>query len=151
MDGRDGDLRRPLGENVSAGGPGDNPIEDLLKWGLHPFPSDIEALILKLNDVSPHYINQLNADCPYFSWSRGEDLESGRRYLTDLLAEAQADLDRLLNLKRDYLNVEKGPAEWKGARTQLRHPNYTAYTMILRLHLSPWPRWVARRAAKFKR
>ena len=71
----------------------------LLKWGRHPFPPDIEALILKLNDLSPHYINQLNVDYQYLSWSRGENLESGRRYLINLLAKAQADLDRLLNSK----------------------------------------------------
>jgi len=84
---------------MQAGGPGDSPINDLLKWGMHPFPPDIEALILKLNDLSPHYINQLDVDGQYFSWSRGENLQSGRRYLTELLAKAQADLDRLLNSK----------------------------------------------------
>ena len=79
---------------MAAGGPGDNPMSDLLIWGLHPFTPDIEAMILRVRDISPHYLNKIDPG-DYFDWKNGKNLDSGRERLSLLLGLAQSDLKRL--------------------------------------------------------
>jgi hypothetical protein len=81
---------------MSSGSLGDHPLTDLLIWGQHPFPPDMEAMILKLRDESPRYLDRIDSG-EYLDWSHGKSLDAGREHLRGLLATYQADLDRLLN------------------------------------------------------
>jgi hypothetical protein len=83
---------------MAAGSLGDHPLTDLLIWGQHPFPPDMETMILKLRDVSPRYLDRIDIG-EYVDWSNGKNLDAGREHLRGLLALYQADLDRLLNSK----------------------------------------------------
>jgi hypothetical protein len=83
---------------MPAGSLGDHPLTDLLVYGLHPFPSDIEALVLRLRDVSPRYLDQIELS-EFLDWASNKNLDAGRNHLNQLLAKYQADLDKLLNSK----------------------------------------------------
>jgi hypothetical protein len=83
---------------MPAGSLGDHPLTDLLVHGQHPFPSDIEALILRLRDVSPRYLDQIEL-IEFLDWASNKKLDAGRNHLNELLAKYQADLDRLLSLE----------------------------------------------------
>ena len=65
------------------GRPGDNPMTDLLAHGMHPFPEDMEALILEILARDQHALDRL--DIAPFRWAHGQELAKGRRYLRDKL------------------------------------------------------------------
>ena len=65
------------------GRPGDNPMTDLLAHGKHPFPPDMESMILEILTIDPNALDRL--DIAPFRWERGEDLAEGRRYLKSKL------------------------------------------------------------------
>lgn len=65
------------------GKPGDNPITDLLNYGQHPFPSDIEQMVRELARINPQSLNELGWEP--FDWEKGKDLDMGRQHLKDLL------------------------------------------------------------------
>jgi hypothetical protein len=71
---------------MSFGSPGDHPITDLLRYGKHPFPADIEALLRRINDLNP---KALNGDVALFAydWEQGKNLTEGRQLLERLLAK----------------------------------------------------------------
>lgn len=48
----------------------DNPITDLLVHGRHPFPPEIEALVLKLHSLEPYVFNELG--WAPFDWEEGK-------------------------------------------------------------------------------
>ena len=65
---------------------GDHPITDMLDYGEHPFPSDIEDMLRKLHAIDPKLI--LGWDLAYepFDWEKGLNLDVGRKQLKELLA-----------------------------------------------------------------
>ena len=74
---------------------GDNPLSDLIAHGSHPFPSDMEAMLLRIDDLGQRAGRwPLGENWPLspreFDWQRGEDLDDGRRLLTHLLAMLEA-------------------------------------------------------------
>lgn len=62
----------------------EHPIRELLLRGRHPFPKDMEDMILRLN-LKPNGITAEIAMDAY-DWERGEQLERGRRKLHALCA-----------------------------------------------------------------
>jgi hypothetical protein len=65
------------------GKPGDNPITDMLFYGKHPFPTDMEEMIRTLHAIDRRVLSDLGWEP--FSWERGERLEEGRKHLAELL------------------------------------------------------------------
>jgi hypothetical protein len=80
---------------MPAGALGDHPLTDLLFYEQHPFPADIEALVLKLRNVSPRYLDQITST-EFNDWASNKNLDAGRNHLNQLLATYQADLEKLL-------------------------------------------------------
>ena len=80
---------------MPAGKVGDNPLTDLLVHGLHPFPQDIEAMILQIRDVVPRYLDQLSL-AELADWEAGINLDAGRAHLRSRPARYEADLAKLL-------------------------------------------------------
>jgi len=70
---------------------GDNPLSDMTIHGAHPFPPDIEEILLQIDSVGKRPGRwPLGENWPYspkeFDWKRGEGLEEARRLLSHLLA-----------------------------------------------------------------
>ena len=65
------------------GRPGDNPITDLLLYGDHPFPPDIEDLILRLHKLDSSVFDML--EYAPFEWESGRDLDPARILLHGLI------------------------------------------------------------------
>ena len=53
--------------------------------GMHPFPDDMEQMILEIHTLSPSTIRQLQLEP--FDWEQGINLDDGRRWLTQKLGE----------------------------------------------------------------
>ena len=68
------------------GKPGDHPLTDLVAHGLHLFPSDMEAMSLELHERRPEVLE--GQEARLCAWESGEQLEEGRQWLRDRLAEA---------------------------------------------------------------
>lgn len=69
---------------------GDNPLSDLTIHGDHPFPADIEELLLRILEVGEGAGRwPLGENWPFgpreFDWEKGEDLDGARRDLAMLL------------------------------------------------------------------
>jgi len=78
---------------------GDNPLTDLVVHGRHPFPPDIEEMLLRV-DVLGRRPGRwpLGENWPFspreFDWERGEDLDGARRslaYLISMLEDGRGD------------------------------------------------------------
>jgi hypothetical protein len=72
------------------GKPGDNPLTDLIVHGQHPFPPDIEDLLLRIETLGRAAGRwPLGENWPFspreFEWERGHDLDGARRELQRLL------------------------------------------------------------------
>ena len=84
---------------MTNGKPGDSPVTDLALHGAHPFPPDIEALLLQIETLgSRPGIWPLGENWPFspreLRWARGDDLDAARRDLThlvELLQEGRGD------------------------------------------------------------
>ena len=69
----------------------DNPLSDLTINGRHPFPSDIEEMLLRI-DVLGRRLgwSPLGENWPFspreFDWERGQNLDAARRDLAHLIA-----------------------------------------------------------------
>lgn len=77
------------------GKPGDNPLTDLAHYDQHPFPSDIEEMLLRIHELGRRAGQwPLSENWPFgdreFRWERGEDLEGARRDLSLLLERLEA-------------------------------------------------------------
>lgn len=72
------------------GKPGDHPRTDLLVHGTHPFPADIEDMILRIHAADPRLLTRIG-DQDWFDWEKGRNLEHGRTLLEQLLARHGAD------------------------------------------------------------
>jgi len=71
---------------VPNGKPYDNPLTDLVVHGMHPFPSDIEEMLLEIHEIgnaSGRY--PLGENWPYspqeFDWEAGRNLEEAHHLL----------------------------------------------------------------------
>ena len=74
---------------------GDNPLTDLTIHGEHPFPPDIEKLLLRIDELGRRDGRwALGENWPFsarqYAWQRGEDLDGARRDLTHLLSLLEA-------------------------------------------------------------
>ncbi len=65
----------------------DHPFTDTLDWGLHPFPEDIEKLIVEINRLDSEALWGFAGDA--FAWERGEHLGDARKRLRRKLDELQ--------------------------------------------------------------
>ena len=73
----------------------DNPLTDLILYGDHPFPADIEAMLFRIYFLGLSLgRNPLRENWPFhpreFLWERGEDLDGARRDLAQLLSMLEA-------------------------------------------------------------
>lgn len=64
---------------------GDNPITDLTIHSQHPFPKDIEEMILQLLRVNPTALDDTGFQP--FDWERGKNLDGARKLLKKKLIE----------------------------------------------------------------
>ncbi len=77
------------------GRPYDNPLSDLVIHGHHPFPRDIEEMLLRI-DVLGRSLGRypLGENWPFspqeFEWERGKDLGRARQLLTDMIELLEA-------------------------------------------------------------
>jgi hypothetical protein len=62
----------------------DHPISDLLIHGRHPFPREIEALVLRLHALDPKILHDL--DYAPFDWEAGKFHQHAIHLLTALIA-----------------------------------------------------------------
>ena len=74
---------------------GDNPLSDLTIHGLHPFPSDVEELLLRIDSIGRCPGRwPLGENWPFspreFDWERGKNLDEARNLLQDLLQMLEA-------------------------------------------------------------
>ena len=77
------------------GKPGDNPLTDLAHYDKHPFPPDINELLLRIHELGRRSGRwPLGENWPFeareFAWEKGEDLEGARRDLKKLLEMLEA-------------------------------------------------------------
>lgn len=79
-----------------AGGPGDSPLTDFFLYGKHPFPPDIEEMLVRIRNVTPRYLDRIEFS-EIVDWAAGENLDAGRAHLRALLAEYDADLSKLVH------------------------------------------------------
>lgn len=66
----------------------DNPLTDLFVHGLHPFPADMEEMLLELRRLDPACGRHFQGE--EFAWEQGRKLDEGRAKIRDLLARARA-------------------------------------------------------------
>jgi hypothetical protein len=77
------------------GKPGDNPLSDLTIHGMHPFPPDVEALLLRVDTLGRGPKRwPLGENWPFspreFDWEAGRDLDEARALLTHLITLLEA-------------------------------------------------------------
>jgi hypothetical protein len=65
------------------GKPADNPLTDMLVYGRHPFPADMEEMILRIHKADPSLLSDLGWEP--FEWEVGKNLEDGRERLREKL------------------------------------------------------------------
>jgi len=80
---------------VPNGKYGDNPLSDLTIHGAHPFPPDVEEMLLRIDALGRRLGRwPLGENWPFsareFDWERGEDLDGARRDLAHLLAKIES-------------------------------------------------------------
>lgn len=73
------------------GKPGDNPLTDLVLHGEHPFPPDLEEMLLRINTLGRQPARwPLGENWPFpgreFEWEKGRDLEGARRDLAHVIS-----------------------------------------------------------------
>lgn len=69
------------------GRPGDHPLTDLFIHGQHPFPADMEEMLLELRRLDPGCGRHLQDDA--FAWEQGRRLDEGRAKIRELLQRAR--------------------------------------------------------------
>lgn len=77
------------------GKPHDNPLSDLTIHGKHPFPPDIEALLLRIDELGRKPDRwPLGANWPFsvleFDWEQGKGLDEARELLRHFIAMLEA-------------------------------------------------------------
>ena len=74
---------------------GTNPLHDMILHGAHPFPSEIEDLLRKIDTLGRRAgRTPLGENWPFspdeFQWQRGENLDEARESLEHVLAMLEA-------------------------------------------------------------
>jgi hypothetical protein len=74
---------------VPNGKKGDNPLSDMILYGSHPFPSDMEDRLRRIDALGRRAGSwALGAHWPHspreFTWEQGEGLDEGRMLLLHL-------------------------------------------------------------------
>lgn len=74
---------------------GDNPLTDLVIHGEHPFPPDIEEMLLQIDALGRNIGRwPLGENRPFlgreFDWENGRDLDGARRDLAHLISMLEA-------------------------------------------------------------
>ena len=74
---------------------GDNPLSDLTIHGAHPFPSDVEQMLLRIDALGRRPGRwPLGENWPFsgqeFNWQHGRDLDNARQVLTNLSSMLEA-------------------------------------------------------------
>lgn len=78
---------------MSAGGPGDHPLTDLLNYGLHPFPAEVEELIFAIAAITPEALHDTKLPgADWWAWARGEGIDAARKQLSSKLKELQEQI-----------------------------------------------------------
>ena len=77
------------------GRPGDNPLTDLTLHGAHPFPRDIEEMLLRIEALGRRPGRwPLGENWPFspreFDWEKGKDLAEARDLLARLIRLLEA-------------------------------------------------------------
>lgn len=67
---------------MANGRPADHPFSDILIYGLHPLPADMEAMIKALGKANPDFEKQFTLEP--FEWTRRKALKQGREQLHEL-------------------------------------------------------------------
>jgi hypothetical protein len=80
---------------VANGKHGDNPLSDLTIHGAHPFSSDIEEMLLRIDALGRRPGRwPLGENWPFspreFDWEQGRGLDEARRLLAELIALLEA-------------------------------------------------------------
>jgi len=80
---------------VPNGRHGDNPLTDLTIHGAHPFPTDIEEMLLRIEALGRKSGRwPLGENWPFgtleFDWEQGKGLPEARRLLTRLIEMLEA-------------------------------------------------------------
>ena len=88
------------------GRPHDHPVTDTVVHGLHPFPPDIEALVIQVDARDPGVFNDLGG-AP-FDWQKGKFLAEARDLLSGLLRE-HGDPSARRRLLRAYSEATARP------------------------------------------
>jgi hypothetical protein len=70
----------------------DHPITDTVVHGLHPFPPDLEDLVLRVHAQDPGVVNDLEG-AP-FDWENGQHLPEARLLLSSLLEHPGEQMTR---------------------------------------------------------
>lgn len=83
------------------GKPRDHPVTDTVLHGLHPYPKDLEDLVIQLHARNPGVFNDL--EWAPFDWEKGK-----------FLAEATILLQRLLDNHGDPVACRQSLAEYRG-------------------------------------
>ena len=91
------------------GRPYDNPLSDTLVHGLHPFPPDIEQLVLQVHHRDPTLLRSLM--WAPFDWEKGHHLEAARVLLRGLL-----DVDGTPESRAALLAAYEAAVERSGGR-----------------------------------
>jgi hypothetical protein len=74
---------------------GDNPLSDMLLHGAHPFPADIEAMLLRIDALGRKPDRwPLGENWPFspreFDWEQGRGLDEARQLLAELITALEA-------------------------------------------------------------
>lgn len=74
---------------------GDNPLSDITIHGAHPFPPDIEEMLLRIDELGRRVGRRpLGENWPFspreFDWEQGKGLDAARQLLAQLLAMLEA-------------------------------------------------------------
>ena len=77
------------------GTPGDNPLSDLTIHGKHPFPPEVEELLLRIEAIGSREGRwPLGENWPYspreFDWEQSRNLDEAHALLTNMLAMLEA-------------------------------------------------------------
>lgn len=77
------------------GSPGENPLTDLMLHGRHPFPQDIEEMLLKVDALGRREgKHALGENWPFtpdeFDWEKGLNLDEAREVLLHVIAMLEA-------------------------------------------------------------
>jgi len=78
----------PLPRSMPNGRIHDHPFTDLIVYGLHPFPADIEKLVLEIRRHDPYGVVEFGQDA--FDWERGQHLDDARRRLGQKLEDLRS-------------------------------------------------------------